>query len=69
MAEAITLAQSDLRTLSDSDTIQVMVSALIVCGIIGRGFQLMRGETSHAVHILLDALFIGGSVVIAKAFF
>lgn len=65
------LAQADLKTLADNGTSQIMVFALVVCvcGIIGSGFQLMRGEILHAVYILLGALFIGGSVAIAKAFF
>jgi len=65
------LAQADLKVLVDGGTSQIMSFALIicVCGIIGSGFQLMRGEILHAVYILLGALSIGGAVAIAKAFF
>ncbi len=65
------LAQAELDTVIQEGTTQIMAFALVIAigGIIGAGFQLMRGEILHAIYILLGALSIGGSVAIANAFF
>lgn len=68
---ALFLAQAELDSVIKDGTTQIMAVALVICicGIIASGFQLMKGEITYAIYILLGSLTIGGSVAIANAFF
>lgn len=68
---AFFLAQAELDSVIKDGTTQIMAVALVICicGIITSGFQLMKGEITYAIYILLGSLTIGGSVAIANAFF
>lgn len=65
------LAQADLDMLTDEGVDTVLQFALMLCvgGIILAAYNLMLGNISHAIHIILGSLLMGGGGYVARAAF